>query len=110
MWLKAYGHRQLVPHKVAMTTDTLFDLASVTKPIAMATSVMVLIERGKIELDQPVTKYVPEFRWNGKEGITVRQLLTHQGGLILDNPAADYRKELDTFRHCRAACLLYSEK
>ena len=89
--LKAYGHRQTEPQKVPMTTDTLFDLASVTKPVATATSVMVLVEQGKVRLDDPVATYVPEFGQNGKDKITVQQLLTHQGGLIPDNPIADYR-------------------
>lgn len=88
--LRAFGRRQLEPTKVPMTTDTLFDLASVTKPVATATSVMILVERGKVDLDSPVAKYVPEFGRNGKEKITVFQLLTHQGGLIADNPIADY--------------------
>jgi CubicO group peptidase (beta-lactamase class C family) len=89
--LEAYGHRQTVPEKVPMTTDTVFDLASVTKPVATATSVMLLVEQGKLELDAPVAQYLPEFGQNGKGKITVFQLLTHQGGLIPDNPMADYR-------------------
>jgi len=89
--LKAYGHRQTQPHKVRMTTDTVFDLASVTKPVATATSVMILVEQGRIKLDDPVAKYLPEFGQSGKEKITVFQLLTHQSGLIPDNPLADYR-------------------
>ncbi len=88
--LKAYGHRQLEPTKVPMAIDTLFDLASVTKPVATATSVMILVDQGKIKLDEPVANYVPEFGQNGKDKITVFQLLTHQGGLIADNPNSDY--------------------
>lgn len=88
--LKAYGHRQTEPNKVRMTTDTVFDLASVTKPVATATAVMLLVERGTLKLDDPIAKYVPEFGQNGKGKITVFQLLTHQGGLIPDNPIGDY--------------------
>ena len=88
--LKAYGHRQTDPKKVPMTTDTLFDLASVTKPVATATSVMLLVERGKLKLDDPIAEHIPQFGQNGKDEITVFQLLTHQGGLIPDNPLADY--------------------
>lgn len=88
--LKAYGYRQLEPQKVPMTTDTVFDLASVTKPVATAMSVMILVDRGQVDLEAPVARYVPEFAQNGKEAITVFQLLTHQGGLIADNPIADY--------------------
>ena len=90
VWLKAYGHKQLEPERVRMTTDTVFDMASLTKPIATATSVMILAEQGKIRPGDPVAKYLPEFGSNGKQSITVFQLLTHQGGLIPDNSLADY--------------------
>ncbi len=90
VWLKAYGDRQVEPERVKMTTDTVFDLASLTKPVATATSVMILIERGKLRLDDPVARHIPEFGQNGKQDVTVLQLLTHQGGLIPDNPLADY--------------------
>ncbi|QDV48564.1 exo-beta-N-acetylmuramidase NamZ domain-containing protein [Gimesia fumaroli] len=91
VFLKAFGDRQLKPEKIAMTTDTLFDMASLTKPVATATSVMQLVERGKIKLSDPVSKYIPEFAANGKQDVTVYQLLTHQGGLIPDNSMKDYR-------------------
>jgi uncharacterized protein YbbC (DUF1343 family) len=87
----AYGSRQILPQRVPMTLDTVFDLASLTKPVATATSVMILMERGKIRLDDPVARHIPEFASNGKERITVFQLLTHQGGLIADNSMSDYR-------------------
>jgi uncharacterized protein YbbC (DUF1343 family)/CubicO group peptidase (beta-lactamase class C family) len=67
-----------------MTVDTIFDLASLTKPIATATSVMRLVQLGQIRLNDPVAKYIPEFGRNGKEEITVRQLLTHFSGLRED--------------------------
>ena len=87
---KAYGYRELLPNKVPMTTDTVFDLASLTKPIATATSVMTLVEQGKVLLSDPVAKHIPKFGANGKQKITVEQLLTHQGGLIPDNALRDY--------------------
>ncbi|MDG2130499.1 MAG: serine hydrolase [Fuerstiella sp.] len=87
---KAYGYRQLQPEKVAMLTDTVFDLASLTKPVATATSVMSLVEQGKLTLDDAVAAHLPDFADNGKAGITVRQLLTHMGGLIPDNSMRDY--------------------
>jgi len=90
-WLKAYGSREVKPTAVPMTTDTVFDLASLTKPIATATSVMKLIEEGLVELDAPVTRYIPEFGVNGKEVITIRQLLIHQSGLLPDNSIRDYQ-------------------
>jgi CubicO group peptidase (beta-lactamase class C family) len=88
--LKGYGERSVEPQRTAMTTDTVFDLASLTKPIATATSVMLLVERGRVKLDEPVATYLPEFAANGKGEITVRQLLTHQGGLIADNSIKDF--------------------
>tara|TARA_R110002124_G_scaffold74399_6_gene199791 strand:+ start:934 stop:3279 length:2346 start_codon:yes stop_codon:yes gene_type:complete len=91
VFLKAYGDRQVQPEKVAMTTDTVFDMASLTKPVATATSIMQLIEQGKVQLSDPVAKYIPEFAVNGKQDITVYQLLTHQGGLIPDNSIKDYQ-------------------
>ncbi|MCX7001179.1 MAG: serine hydrolase [Candidatus Sumerlaeota bacterium] len=76
----AAGHSILQPEKLPMTPDTVFDLASVTKMVATNTSVMILIEEGKIRLDDPVARYLPEFGANGKETVTVRQLLTHTSG------------------------------
>ena len=88
--LKAYGRRSLQPVESPMTCDTVFDLASLTKPIATATSAMLLVELRQIALDEPVAKYLPEFGQAGKQSITIRQLLTHQGGLIADNPLEDF--------------------
>ena len=63
-----------------MTIDTVFDLASLTKCIATAPSVMQLIEDGRIRLNDPVAAYLPDFAQNGKQDITVRDLLTHYSG------------------------------
>lgn len=95
VYLRAFGHRQELPAKVPMTTDTVFDLASLTKPIATATSVMKLLASGQIHLDEPVAKYIPEFGQNGKSAVTIRQLLTHQGGLTPDNALRDYQDGTD---------------
>jgi len=84
VYLKAYGERSLEPRREPMTIDTVFDLASLTKVIATTTAVMQLVEQGKVRLNDPVTKYLPEFAQNGKEDITVRQLLTHYSGLAPD--------------------------
>jgi CubicO group peptidase (beta-lactamase class C family) len=89
-WLKAYGNKRVEPEPEPMTTDTLFDLASLTKPIATATSVMLLVERGKVKLDEPVATYLPAFAAEDKGKVTVRQLLIHTSGLIPDNPLRDY--------------------
>ena len=67
-----------------MTVDTIFDLASLTKVVATTTAVMQLVEHGKVRLNDPVEKYIPEFAQNDKEDITVRQLLIHHSGLSED--------------------------
>jgi uncharacterized protein YbbC (DUF1343 family)/CubicO group peptidase (beta-lactamase class C family) len=90
LFRRAYGHREVLPDRVPMTVDTLFDLASLTKPIATATSVMILAERGAIGLDDRLAKYVPECGQNGKAAITLRQLLLHVSGLPADTPKDDF--------------------
>jgi uncharacterized protein YbbC (DUF1343 family)/CubicO group peptidase (beta-lactamase class C family) len=87
---KAYGDRCVEPEKEPMTTDTLFDMASLTKPLATATSIMILVERGQLRLSDKVSKFFPEFAANGKDDVTVEHLLTHSSGLIPDNPLGDY--------------------
>lgn len=89
-FLRAYGNKQIEPEPAPMTTDTVFDLASLTKPIATATSVMLLVERGQVRLSDKVAAHLPEFGQNGKDDLTVLQLLTHQSGLVADNPLSDY--------------------
>jgi uncharacterized protein YbbC (DUF1343 family)/CubicO group peptidase (beta-lactamase class C family) len=84
VYRKAYGERALEPRREAMTLDTVFDLASLTKVIVTTPAVMQLVEQGKVRLNDPVAKYLPEFAQNGKEDITVRQLLTHYSGLEPD--------------------------
>src|SRR5580658_8200422 len=80
---KAYGQRSLVPAREAMTLDTIFDLASLTKVVSTTPAIMKLFEQGKIRLIDPVTVYLPEFQ-GGKSDITVRDLLTHFSGLLPD--------------------------
>jgi uncharacterized protein YbbC (DUF1343 family)/CubicO group peptidase (beta-lactamase class C family) len=81
---RAYGNRALVPKVEAMTEDTLFDAASLTKVVAGTPAIMLLVERGALRLDDPVRKFIPEFTGGGKEEVTVRQLLTHTSGLRPD--------------------------
>ncbi|MDE3138072.1 MAG: DUF1343 domain-containing protein [Acidobacteriota bacterium] len=84
VYRKAYGERALVPRRERMTTGTILDLASLTKVFATSPSVMLLFQQGKIRLDDPVARYLPEFGANGKDQITVRMLLTHYSGLRPD--------------------------
>lgn len=78
---KAYGHRCLEPRPEPMTLGTRFDLASLTKVVVTAPAVLILVQDGKVRLDDPVSGYLPEFARRGKEAITVRQVLTHYSGL-----------------------------
>lgn len=84
VYRKAFGNRSLEPRRESMTVDTIFDVASLTKVVATTTAMMHLVERGQIRVNDPVTKYLPEFAQNGKEEITVRELLTHYSGLPED--------------------------
>jgi CubicO group peptidase (beta-lactamase class C family) len=84
---KAYGKRAVRPAAEAMTADTVFDLASLTKPTATGTSIMLLIQQGKLNLTDPVAKHWPAF---GKSEVTVAHLLLHTSGLTADNAIADY--------------------
>lgn len=84
IYTKAYGSRALVPSIEPMSGDTIFDAASLTKVVATTPAVMLLVERGQIKLDAPVRVYIPEFTGDGREKITVRELMTHTSGLPED--------------------------
>ncbi len=92
VFLEAFGERQTGPASESMTTDTVFDMASITKPVATATSIMKLIENGRLRLGDQVTKFLPDFAPHGKDDITIQHLLVHQSGLIPDNKLADYEE------------------
>ena len=78
---KALGQRALEPNEEPMTEDTIFDAASLTKVLATTPAILLLAERGALNLEAPVQKYLPEFRRDGKDDITLRHLLTHTSGL-----------------------------
>jgi uncharacterized protein YbbC (DUF1343 family)/CubicO group peptidase (beta-lactamase class C family) len=88
VYRKAYGQRALVPQPEAMTVDTIFDCASMTKVVATTSAMMKLLERGKYRLNDKVTDYIHEFQ-GGKSDITIRNLLTHFSGLQPDVPLKD---------------------
>jgi CubicO group peptidase (beta-lactamase class C family) len=79
--LAGYGAVDWAPGSAAVTDSTLFDLASVTKVVATTTAAMILEEEGRLDLDRTVASYLPELTDSTKQGITVRMLLTHRGGL-----------------------------
>ena len=84
VWKKSYGARVVDPVREAMSVDTIFDLASLTKVVATATSIMILVERGKVRLDDPVSVYIPELKGDGRERITIEELLIHKSGYAPD--------------------------
>jgi len=90
-YAKAFGKKAVEPTAEPMTLDTIFDMASLTKPIATASSVMALIEDGKVRKSDPIVKYFPELDNHGKGRITIEHLLRHRAGLIPDNSIDDYK-------------------
>lgn len=101
-WLQAYGNKRVewegAPAE-AMTIDTVFDLASLTKPIATGTSLMLLVEQKKVRVDELVATYLNDFGRTGdreadalKCEVKVQHLLEHTSGLIADNPIGDYEQ------------------
>jgi CubicO group peptidase (beta-lactamase class C family) len=78
---QAYGHLQVAPRKRPMPVDAIFDLASVSKVVGTATAAMLLIEDGKLHLNDPVARYLPDFAQKDKGDVTIFHLLTHTSGL-----------------------------
>ena len=119
VYRKAFGSRSLEPAREPMTADTIFDLASLTKCIATTTSMMQLMAEGRVRLNDPVAGYLPEFAQNGKEDITVRELMTHFSGLPPDldlnapwhgaAPRSPWRwKQSPPIRRGRVSCIATS--
>jgi CubicO group peptidase (beta-lactamase class C family) len=81
LYWKAFGNEVIEPYQEGMDRNTIFDLASITKPVATATSIMILRGREKIDLDDYVSEYIPEFASKGKEQVQIKHLLTHTSGL-----------------------------
>jgi len=81
LYHEAFGKRMTTPEDRPMLPDTVFDLASVTKPVSTATAIMQLVENGWILLRDPVSRYLPGFVGEGREDATIRHLLTHAAGI-----------------------------
>lgn len=96
-WLvrDVYGNRAMDKDQEAMTLDTIFDMASITKPVSTATSIAILVEQGKVDIDAPVKTYVPEFTGDGRDAVLVKHLLRHTAGLIPDNAIQDYQSGIE---------------
>ena len=105
IYRKAFGERALEPRREPMSVDTIFDVASLTKVIATSIAVTQLVQEGEVRENEPVAKYIPEFAENGKEEITVRELLTHHSGLPKDLDLSPAWEGRDT-----ALRMVYSDK
>ena len=90
VWRKAYGARAVEPQREVMTTDTIFDAASLTKVVATATSIMILVERGQLRLSDPLSRHLPVLKEGGRELVTIEELLTHRAGY---GPDFDLREQ-----------------
>ena len=80
-YLRAFGQRSLIPEVTPMSEDTIFDVASLTKPFATSIAMMLMVKEGKIALDDRVTRFFHNFGVYGKTHITFRHLLSHTAGL-----------------------------
>ena len=92
VYKQAFGNKSLFPSAEPMTTDTIFDLASLTKPIATGTSIFKLLEAGKLRLSDKAKLHLPELTEPAWEAITLEHLLTHTSGLPAGNASSDYKE------------------
>lgn len=105
---KAFGFRQVEPTQIPMTTDTIFDVASLTKVIVTTTLALQLVEQGKLRLSEKVATYIPAFGINDKKDITIEQLMLHQSGLADNLPREDYLQgKEEAFKRLYAQPLVY---
>jgi CubicO group peptidase (beta-lactamase class C family) len=87
VWHKGFGHLDWAKSSPAVSpSETIYDLASLTKVVGTTTAVMILYDEGLIGLDDPVSKYLPEFSGGVKDSVTIRLLLEHRSGLPPDRP------------------------
>ena len=93
LYWKAFGNEVIEPYKEPIDRNTVFDLASLTKPIATATSIMILKDRKEIDFDDYVSEYLPDFACNGKEQVQIKHLLTHTSGLPAYTNAAKLKEQ-----------------
>ena len=93
VYWQVFGNEVVDPCEEPADRNTIFDLASMTKPIATAASIMILIDRKAIQLDDYVSKYLPAFARNGKEQVRIEHLLTHTSGLPAYTNAAELKEQ-----------------
>ena len=119
VWEKGFGRIDWASSSTRVSaTETIYDLASLTKVIGTTTAVMILYDEGRVQLDAPVHTYLPEFTGGYKDSVTVRQLLEHRSGLPADrdlwriahSPAEARQMVLDTPLECKPGqCYIYSD-
>jgi len=119
VWEKGFGRIDWAVSSTRVSaTETIYDLASLTKVIGTTTAVMILFDEGRIQLDSPVRAYLPEFTGGYKDSVTVRQLLEHRSGLPADrdlwriahSPAEARQVVLDAPLECKPGqCYIYSD-
>jgi CubicO group peptidase (beta-lactamase class C family) len=93
VYWQVFGNEVIDPCEEPADKNTIFDIASLTKPIATATSIMILRDRKAIQLDDYVSKYLPAFACNGKEEVRIEHLLTHTSGLPAYTSAAELAEQ-----------------
>ncbi|MDP7010698.1 MAG: serine hydrolase domain-containing protein [Verrucomicrobiota bacterium] len=102
---KAYGNASVEPIQTPAQKNTIYDAASLTKVIATTTAVLLLHERGRLSIDDPVNKYLPEFTAAGRDSVTLRHLLTHTSGLRPDISLAGWNGHAECIAKCVAETL-----
>lgn len=106
---RAYGVRTLEPRPVRNDPSTIYEFASATKPLATAAAIMLLVQRGVVRLGDRVAVWIPEFAQNGKQNVTLQQVLTHTSGMQIDYVKDDYQADPATIRaHTYAAPLRFA--
>lgn len=108
LYHKAFGYSVIEPFEQSARRDDIFDLASLTKPVATAVSVLILVDRGRIGLDDKVEQYIPAFACNGKEDVQIKHLLSHTSGLPAYTDAAALRKQHGPVCPDQALAKIYS--
>lgn len=81
VWSKGFGSLDWSGRRRVTAQESVYDLASLTKVVATTTAIMVLFDQGKVELDAPVSRYIPSYTGGMKDQVTIRHLLTHRAGL-----------------------------
>jgi CubicO group peptidase (beta-lactamase class C family) len=118
VWQKGFGYLDWNKKTTVSVTESVYDLASLTKVVGTTTAMMILFDEGRIELDAPVASYLPEFTGGYKDSITIRDLLAHRSGLpasrdlwrIAHSPEEARRAVIEAPLACRPRqCMIYSD-